>query len=103
MDDDAGAEMMPVLCMREAPVRPAKPVDKEHANGLDQGRMQQSRSRAQTCICRAAVLDLCVAATVTMLVKLYVLPKGSMEKDSGDDSVPYGTFVLNIISWFFYF
>ena len=65
--------------------------------------MQQSRSRAQTCICRAAVLDLCVASTVTMLVKLYVLPKGSMEKDSGDDSVPYGTFVLNIISCFFIF
>jgi len=85
MDDDAGAEMMPVLCMREAPVRPAKPVDKEHANGLDQGRMQ-SRSRVQM-QCRAAVLDLCVASTVNMLVKFYVLPKGSVEKDSSGDDV----------------
>ena len=65
MDDDAGAEMMPVLCMREAPVRPAKPVDKEHANGLDQGRMQ-SRSRVQM-QCRAAVLTCALRLLLTCL------------------------------------
>lgn len=49
-------------------------------------RGESSLAVARRHACRAAVLDLCVASTVTMLAKLYVLPKGSMEKDSGDDS-----------------
>jgi hypothetical protein len=37
----------------------------------------------------------CVASTVTMLVKLYVLPKGSMEMDFHVFVPKFGNFMAN--------